>query len=68
MRPGFQPRPPEMLNRIFLQQLDEALHLTPDQHEAIQKIIAEGQNLMRKATTDTRLEIRELLRRSSGAV
>ena len=54
-------RPPDIMNRQFLLQLDEALHLKPDQHEAIQKIIDEGQNLMRKTTTDTRLEIREVL-------
>ena len=55
------PRPPDFMNKQFLQQLDEALHLKPDQHEAIQKIIDEGQNLMRKTTTDTRLEIRDVL-------
>jgi hypothetical protein len=55
------PRPPDFMSRPFLQQLDEELHLKPDQHEAIQKIIDEGQNLMRKTTTDTRLEIRDVL-------
>ena len=37
------PRLPEMMSRQFLQQLDEALHLTPEQHETIEKIIADGQ-------------------------
>ncbi len=54
-------RLPEMLSRQFLQQLDEELHLAPDQHEAIQKIITDSQNLMRKTMTDARLEIREQL-------
>jgi len=37
------------------------LHLKPDQREAIQKIIGEGQNQMRKVILDARLEIREVL-------
>lgn len=55
------PRPPEILNKQFLQRLDEELHLAPDQHEAIQKIITEGQNLIHKTVLDARLEIREQL-------
>ena len=35
--------------------------LSPDEHEAIQKIITDSQNLMRKTMTDARLEIREQL-------
>lgn len=54
-------RPPEILNRQFLQQLDEQLHLTPEQREAIQKVITDGQNLMHKTILDARLEIREQL-------
>ena len=54
-------RPPEILSRQFLQRLDEELRLTPDQHEAIQKIINEGQNQIRKVVQDSRLEIREVL-------
>lgn len=54
-------RPPEILNRQFLQQLDEELHLTPEQREAIQKVITDGQNLMHKTILDARLEIREQL-------
>ena len=56
-----KPRPPEILSRHFLQQLDESLHLKPEQREAAQKIINEGQNLMRKVIQDSRLEIREVL-------
>lgn len=55
------PRQPEILSRQFLQRLDAELHLTPDQHEAIQKIITDGQNLMHKTMLDARLEIREQL-------
>jgi len=56
-----KPRLPEVLNKQFLQRLDEELHLAPEQHEVIQKIIDEGQNQMRKAVQDARLEIREAL-------
>jgi Spy/CpxP family protein refolding chaperone len=56
-----KPKPPEILRKQFLQQLDELLYLKADQHEAIQKIINEGQNLMRKVVQDARLEIREVL-------
>jgi uncharacterized membrane protein len=55
------PRMPEILSRPFLQRLDEDLRLLPDQHEAVQKIINDGQNLMRKVIQDARLEIREVL-------
>ena len=55
------PRLPEMLSRQFLQRLDEELRLSPDQHEAVQKIITDGQNLMHKTMQDARLEIREQL-------
>jgi len=58
---GLKPRLPEVLSKQFLQRLDENLHLMPDQREAIQKIIADGQNQMRKTLQDARLEIREVL-------
>ena len=54
-------RPPEILSRQFLLQLDAALHLKADQREAIQKIMNEGQNEIRKVVQDSRLEIREVL-------
>ena len=34
---------PQMLNQQFVEQLDTALHLTPEQREKISKIIAAGQ-------------------------
>ena len=52
---------PEILSKQFLQRLDGDLHLTPEQHNAVQKIIGDGQNLMRKVVQDARLEIREAL-------
>jgi len=55
------PRQPEILSKQFLQRLDAELRLTPDQHDAIQKIITDGQNLMHKTMLDARLEIREQL-------
>ncbi len=55
------PRPPEILSKDFLQRLDGDLHLNKDEHDAIQKIISDGQNQMRKVILDARLEIREVL-------
>ena len=45
LRPEEFPRPrsPEMLKKEFVERFDNALKLTPAQHDAIQKIIAEGQ-------------------------
>jgi uncharacterized membrane protein len=54
-------RPPEILSKEFLQRLDGDLRLNKDQHEAVQKIISDGQNQMRKVLLDARLEIREVL-------
>lgn len=52
---------PDVMNKQFLQRLDAELHLTPEQREAIQKIITDSQNLMHKTVQDARLEIREQL-------
>ncbi|HEY5346461.1 MAG TPA: hypothetical protein VIK62_08975 [Verrucomicrobiae bacterium] len=54
-------RPPEILSKQFLLRLKGDLHLAPEQNEAIQKIIAEGQNQIRKTIMDSRLEIRDVL-------
>lgn len=56
-----KPRPPEILSKQFLQQLNESLQLTTEQRDEIRKIIADGQNQIRKAVQDARLEIREVL-------
>ena len=49
------------MSKQFLQRLEEELQLTPEQHDAIQKSISEGQNQIRKVIQDSRLEIRALL-------
>lgn len=54
-------RPPEILSKRFLQQLDAELSLQPAQRDAISKIIEDGQNQIRKAVQDARLEIRDVL-------
>jgi uncharacterized membrane protein len=54
-------RPPEILSKQFLQQLDASLHLETEQREAVQKVISDGQNQIRKVIQDARLEIREIL-------
>ena len=55
------PSPPQVLSKDFLQRLDGEIDLTKEQHDAIQKIISDGQNEMRKVLQDSRLEIREVL-------
>ncbi|MGH7976534.1 MAG: hypothetical protein ACREC8_07720 [Limisphaerales bacterium] len=61
-----------MLNKSFAQQLDDALHLTPKQRKAIEKIIADGQQRnhdlwklvspqFRAVMQDTHQKIREKL-------
>jgi hypothetical protein len=79
----FTPRPPEQpamppqlrpdfLNKQFVQQLNDQLHLTKEQREKIQKIIGEGQQSthdlwklvgpqFQLVWRDTRLQIREVL-------
>jgi Spy/CpxP family protein refolding chaperone len=67
-----QPRLPEILRKEFVQQLDSALQLTPEQSDAIHKIIADGQRrnsevwsnaipLMHQIMIETRQHIREQL-------
>jgi uncharacterized membrane protein len=54
-------RLPDILNKQFLQRLDEELHLSAEQRAAIQKTIGDNQNQMRKVIQDARLEIRDIL-------
>ena len=54
-------RQPVMLSKDFLQRLDKELGLSPEQFEAIQKIINESQSMIRKTIQGSRLEIREVL-------
>ena len=56
-----QPRPeefprlrsPEMLRKEFVEHLDDALKLTPAQHDSIQKIITDGQERNREIWTNS---------------
>ncbi len=52
---------PEMFTKPFLMKLDEQLHLSAEQHKAIEKIINEGQDDIKKVMRNSRLEIREIL-------
>jgi hypothetical protein len=56
-----KPRLPEILNKQFVQQLDDLLHLTTGQRDAIQKIITDAQGQIRKTTQDARQQIRQQL-------
>jgi hypothetical protein len=55
------PRLPEVLSKPFLPKLDDLLHLSSDQHKAIEKIISDAQGQMHKVTQDTRMAIRGAL-------
>jgi len=69
---SLHPRPPEMWSKEFVQKLDDALKLTPEQRDVIEKIIADGQEKnheiwtnitpqIRKVMQDARQQIREQL-------
>lgn len=62
VQPPKPARAPEILSKEFLQRLDVELRLMPEQHEAIQKIINDGQREVKKAMNDARLEIRDVLK------
>jgi hypothetical protein len=53
------PRTPEMWRKDFLGHLDEKLKLTPEQHAAISKIIAEGQEQNREIWTNIAPRMRQ---------
>ncbi|HEX3890063.1 MAG TPA: hypothetical protein VHX90_04350 [Verrucomicrobiae bacterium] len=56
-----RPRPPEILGTNFVQQLDDALQLTPDQRASIQKIIADGQERNHSIWTNNSAQMREVV-------
>jgi Spy/CpxP family protein refolding chaperone len=67
-----KPRLPEFWSKEFVAHLNDALELTPEQRDKIEKIIADGQELnhsiwtnnaaqMRKVMQDARQQIREQL-------
>lgn len=53
-----RPRSPESLSKQFLQQLDDELQLTPEQHDKIAKILSSGQEQMRQVMQDNRRKVR----------
>jgi hypothetical protein len=54
-----RPRPPEIWRKEFIEHLDKALRLTPEQHAAISKIVAEGQEQNREIWTNVAPKLRE---------
>jgi Spy/CpxP family protein refolding chaperone len=56
-----KPRPPEMLGKQFVQQLDKTLHLTPEQRAAIAKIVADGQERNREIWTNVAPQMHKML-------
>jgi DNA-binding PucR family transcriptional regulator len=56
-----RPRSPEMLRKEFVERFDNALKLTPAQHDAIQKIITEGQEQNRQIWTNVAPKMRQTL-------
>lgn len=65
LRPEEFPRPrsPEMLRKEFVERFDNALKLTPAQHDAIQKIITEGQEQNRQIWTNVAPKMRQEMER-----
>ena len=58
-----RPRSPEMLKKEFVERFDNALKLTPAQHDAIQKIITEGQEQNRQIWTNIAPKMRQEMER-----
>ena len=56
-----RPRPPEMLGKQFVQQLDKSLHLTREQRAAIAKIVAAGQERNREIWTNVAPQMHKML-------
>ena len=56
-----KPRPPEMLGKQFVQQLDKSLHLTQEQRAAIAKIVADGQERNREIWTNVAPQMHKML-------
>jgi uncharacterized membrane protein len=56
-----KPRPPEMLGKQFVQQLDKTLRLTPEQRAAVSKIVADGQERNREIWTNVAPQMHKML-------
>lgn len=56
-----RPHSPEMMSRQFLKQLDTSLQLTAEQHDAIEKILAEGQEKNRRLWTNIAPDVRRVM-------
>jgi hypothetical protein len=56
------PRLPEILSKQFVDRLEKDLQLTLGQRADIEKIIADGQDDMRKAVQNVRLDARQKIR------
>jgi uncharacterized membrane protein len=56
-----KPRPPEMLGKQFVQQLDKTLRLTPEQRAAVVKIVADGQERNREIWTNVAPQMHKML-------
>ena len=56
-----RPRPPEILSTNFVQHLDDALQLAPDQREVIEKIIADGQERNHAIWTNNAAQMRAVI-------
>jgi uncharacterized membrane protein len=56
-----KPRPPEMLGKQFVQQLDKTLRLTPEQRAAVAKIVADGQERNREIWTNVAPQMHKML-------
>jgi chorismate mutase len=54
-------RPPEILSRQFVQQLDKTLHLTLEQRAVIAKIVADGQEHNREIWTNVAPQMHKVL-------
>jgi hypothetical protein len=57
-----RPRLPEILSKQFVDRLEKDLQLTLGQRADIEKIIADGQDDMRKAVQNVRLDARQKIR------
>lgn len=55
------PRLAERLSKEFVRRLDESLHLTPEQREAIAKIVADGQERNHAIWTNVAPQMRKVI-------